>query len=74
VSGTLSAPHRDFAVVERMFGDVSACVCDVAFRFGRDGKPFYMPGPTESSSLIRRRLEQLRKALGDDGFDLDGPT
>ena len=44
-------PHRDFAVAERMFGDVSAAACDVEFRFGRDGKPTYMPGPTESSSL-----------------------
>jgi len=63
-------PHRDFAVVEQLFGDVSADACNEVFRFGRDGKPAYMPGPSESPSLIRSRMERLRKALGDDGFTL----
>ncbi len=66
-------PHRDFAVAERMFGDVSAAGCDVDFRFGLDGKPSYMPGPTESASLIHGRIEHLRRTLGDDDFDLDAP-
>jgi hypothetical protein len=66
-------PHRDFAVAERMFGDVSAAGCNVDFRFGRDGKPLYMPGPTESASLVQRRLEHLRTTLGDDDFDFDAP-
>jgi len=61
-------PHRDFAAVEQLFGNVSADVCDEVFRFGRDGKPVYMPGPSEPSSLIRSRVEQLRKRFGDDGF------
>jgi hypothetical protein len=61
-------PHRDFAAVERIFGDVSADASEVGFQFGRDGKPFYMPGPFESATLIRRRIEQLQKHLGDDGF------
>ena len=29
------APHRDFAAVERLFGDVSADACDASFQFGR---------------------------------------
>ncbi len=68
------SPHPDFAVAERMFGEVSAHACDVAFRFGHEGKPFYMPGPTETASQIRRRLEQLRRTLGDDGFDYGIPA
>jgi hypothetical protein len=63
------APHRDFAAAERIFGDVSADASDAVFRFGHDGKPFYMPGPDDSPYLIRRRIEQLRKHLGDDGFE-----
>ena len=63
------APHRDFAVVERMFGDVNAEASDAAFRFGRDGKPVYIPGPSDTAPLIRRRIEQLQKHLGDDGFE-----
>ena len=65
------APHRDFAAVERMFGDVSADASDAVFRFGRDGKPFYIPGPSETAPLIRRRIGQLQKYLGDDGFGFE---
>jgi hypothetical protein len=65
------APHRDFAAVERTFGDVSANASDAVFRFGHDGKPLYIPGPNDTAPLIRRRIEQLRKYLGDDGFGLE---
>ena len=64
-------PHRDFVAVERIFGDVSAEASDAVFRFGRDGKPVYIPGPTDTAPLIRRRIEQLQKSLGDDGFDFE---
>jgi hypothetical protein len=64
-------PHREFAAVERMFGDVSADASDAVFRFGRDGKPVYIPGPSDSAFLIRRRIEQLQKHLGDDGFGFE---
>jgi hypothetical protein len=65
------APHRDFAAVEQVFGDVSADASDAGFRFGRDGKPVYIPGPTETAPLIRRRIAQLQKHLGDDGFGFE---
>jgi hypothetical protein len=65
------APHRDFAAVERIFGDVSADASDAAFRFGRDGKPVYIPGPNDTAPLIRRRIAQLQKCLGDDGFGVE---
>src|SRR5260370_1118660 len=60
--------HRDFAAVERMFGDVSADASDAVLRFGRDGKPVYIPGPYDSDPLIQRRIQHLQKYLGDDGF------
>lgn len=65
------APHRDFAAVERVFGDVSADASDAVFRFGRDGKPVYIPGPNDTVHLIQRRIEQLQKYLGDDGFGFE---
>jgi hypothetical protein len=65
------APHRDFATLERIFGDVSADASDAVFRFGCDGKPFYIPGPSDTAVLVRRRLDQLRKNLGDDGFGFE---
>jgi hypothetical protein len=65
------APHRDFAAVERIFGDVSVDASDAVFRFGRDGKPVYIPGPNDTAPLIQRRIAQLRKCLGDDGFGFE---
>ena len=62
------APHRDFAAVEQIFGDVSIDASDAVFRFGRDGKPVYIPGPNDTAPLIQRRIGQLQKYLGDDGF------
>jgi hypothetical protein len=64
-------PHRDFAAIERIFGDVSADASDADFAFGRDGKPLYIPGPFESATLVRRRVEQLKKHLGDGGFEFE---
>jgi hypothetical protein len=64
-------PHRDFAAVERVFGDVSADESEADFPFGHDGKPLYIPGPYESATLIRRRIEQLQKHLGDGGFEFE---
>jgi hypothetical protein len=65
------APHRDFAVVEQIFGNVSADASDAIFRFGRDGKPVYIPGPKDGAPLIQRRIERLQERLGDGGFGFE---
>jgi hypothetical protein len=62
------APHRDFAAAERLFGDVPWETSAATFQFGRDGKPLYVAGPDDSPVQIRRRLDDLRNRLGDDGF------
>lgn len=38
------------------------------FTFGHQGKPYYVPGPTEAPQLVRRRFEHLTERLGPDGF------
>ena len=58
------APHRDFAAVEQLFGDVSADASHATFQFGREGKPLYMSGPNESPAQIGHRLAQLRNGRG----------
>ena len=63
-------PHTDYAAAVLLFGDVAADECAVTFEFGVDGRPVYIPGPDESPTQIRRRTEQLRRALGEDGFDV----
>jgi hypothetical protein len=54
------APAADFAAVERLFGDVSAEACDTAFQFGREGKPFYIQGLSDSPAQVLRRIEMVR--------------
>ncbi len=66
-------PHPDYAAVEPLFGEANADACDVQFQFGYEGRPLYVPGPTESPTQIRRRLDRLRRKLGDDGFDFGAP-
>jgi hypothetical protein len=45
------APARDFAVVERLFGDVQAEACDAAFQFGYEGKPLYVGDLSDTAWL-----------------------
>ena len=62
-------PHRDFAAVERLFGTVDPHACQTEFEFGQDGKPLYVSGPMEISSVTRRLVEQLSETLEPDDFD-----
>jgi hypothetical protein len=67
-------PHREFAAAERLFGDVRTETCDARFAFGLDGKPCYAPGPGETAGQIGRRVQQLARRLGPDGFDVMMPA
>lgn len=67
-------PPRDYAVVERLFGDVAADASEIAFHFGYEGKPLYVAGPTEPTWVVRKRVEQLRRRLGEDGFGFEIPS
>jgi hypothetical protein len=58
------APHRDFAAIERLFGEVSANASDATFQFGRDGEPTYISGPSESPAQINLRYRRLGTHLG----------
>jgi hypothetical protein len=61
-------PHRNFTAAGALFGEVDADDCDTVFRFGRDGKPCYIPGPNESQGEICKTIRQLRNRLGGGGF------
>ena len=65
------SPHRDFAAVERLFGDVSADASDATFQFGGEGKPFYVSGPSESPAQVRHRIEQLGNGRSIDRLFVD---
>jgi hypothetical protein len=61
-------PPREFVAAERLFGSIDPQSCDATFEFGKDGKPFYVSGPTESPATVRRRINRLLARLGPDGF------
>lgn len=62
-------PHPDFTTAESLFGDVSVDACNDSFEFGKDGKPLLMRGPSDTPARIRKRIEALRRTVGNDGFE-----
>ena len=71
---------REFTELERLFGDVVPAETDYVSRMGLDGKVLYIPGPSESSSEIRRRTRFVRERFGEAAIgsmfevsDLDNP-
>ncbi|GIK99193.1 MAG: hypothetical protein BroJett029_34020 [Alphaproteobacteria bacterium] len=63
-------PPKEYAAAERLFGDSSAEACDASFSFGHDGRPLYIPGPSDTPAKIRQRIATLSRHLGEDGFDI----
>lgn len=57
------APHRDFAALEKFFGDVEADACDATFQFGRNGEPTYISGPSESPVQVAYRVRAIGNIL-----------
>ncbi len=66
-------PHRDFALARKIFGDADPGVCPNTYEYGKDGKPFYISGPNESSAKVKKNIAKLTKKLGKDGFHFMTP-
>lgn len=64
----LSTP-KDFAVVEKIFGDVDTGACAETFAFGKDGKPFYFSGPLDTPARIRQVCRILQERCGTGGWN-----
>jgi hypothetical protein len=62
-------PHKDYAVIETLFGGVAPAETDYTPRFGHGGEVLYVPGPTESPTEVRRRLKTVRSRFGDASAD-----
>lgn len=62
-------PHKDFAAAYALLDDIDTNGCKARFVFGRDGNPFYVPGPDETPKKSERILKTLREHCGEDGFD-----
>ncbi len=63
------APHADYQLAKKIFADIDATACTTHFTFGKDGKPLYIEGPSDTSQRLQKILDTLHKARGPQGFD-----
>ncbi len=63
------APHSDYKKASRVFGGIQPEACTEAFTYGKDGKPFYMRGPSETEDRARLIVAHLARRCGEGNFD-----
>jgi hypothetical protein len=61
-------PPASVAEIEPIFGDVAPA--GEPFVFGKDGKPHFVAGPSDSQSRFRHVLKVLEQRFGADGFNV----
>jgi hypothetical protein len=62
------SPGADYKKASRVFGGMTAAECDEEFMFGKDGKPFYIQGPSDSPARVERILRVLEARCGEGGY------
>lgn len=58
-------PDADYRDAMLVLGDADPDACDTPIPLGKDGKPFFIPGPDDKVNLI---MAKLTRKLGSDGF------
>ncbi|MBN1811640.1 MAG: hypothetical protein JXA14_07385 [Anaerolineae bacterium] len=59
-------PDPDYRDAMLVLGDANPDACGTPIPLGKDGKPFFIPGPDDKVNLI---MAKLTRKLGPDGFD-----
>ena len=62
------SPGADFKKASRVFGGIISANGAEQFVFGRDGKPFYVQGPSDSPARVERILRALEARCGEGGY------
>ncbi len=62
-------PHPDYERARLLFGDIDPSQSDATFEFGKDGKPFYISGPHDSTERSRQVLAILNHSRGPGGYE-----
>ena len=57
-------PHPEFRHAALLLQGIDPATCSQEFTFGKDGKPFYFRGPSESLEQARAIVERVRAAGG----------
>ncbi|MSR57797.1 MAG: hypothetical protein EXS05_09000 [Planctomycetaceae bacterium] len=66
-------PHPDYSQAKRIFGDIDPAACEQTFVYGKDGKPFYIAGPNDSSDRCTRIMRSLHTRCGPGGYHFLAP-
>jgi hypothetical protein len=62
------SPGADYKKASRVFGGITTADCDEEFVFGKDGKPFYIQGPSDPPARAERILRALEARCGEGGY------
>src|ERR1700674_1736075 len=62
------SPGVDYKKASRVFGGITTADCDEEFRFGKDDKPLYIQGPSDSPARVARILRALEARCGEGGY------
>lgn len=62
------SPHRDYHKLRPIFNGVDPAAARETFEMGRDGKPYFISGPSQTSADCRRIIATLNANCGPDGF------
>ncbi|MGB7836870.1 MAG: hypothetical protein WBL40_02040 [Terrimicrobiaceae bacterium] len=62
------SPGIDYKKASRVFGGITTADCEEEFVFGKDDKPFYIQGPSDSPARAERILRALEARCGEGGY------
>jgi hypothetical protein len=62
------SPAADYKKASRVFGGITTADCSEKFTFGKDGRPLYIQGSSDSPSCVERILRALEARCGEGGY------
>jgi hypothetical protein len=62
------SPCADYKKASRVFGGITTANCDEQFVFGKDDKPYYIQGPSDSPARVEKILRALEARCGEGGY------
>lgn len=61
-------PQKDYKITRQLLEDIDPTACPKQYKFGKDGKPFYVSGPTENLDQVRKIVDTLDRGCGKNNF------
>jgi hypothetical protein len=62
------SPGANYKKASRVFGGITTANCHEQFAFGKNDKPLYIQGPSESPARVEKILRVLEARCGEDGY------